>query len=294
MVSQDEHFALGRQRNSMLEEWGCQINIEPTGEFDEDSTGEGDASLSGRPLPQAFQAAFQNILESDSFLGFMVWEGIEPSQEIVREVRRQRDEWEAAWKLKQARLAALSLVARKHYDVPMRETRLESGQMMAHFSYLCLGGELSGDDLLRPYQHFGLKRFSEATPSRPRHGKDLQEVVMSGEVTIEAVTGTCFTLRLKLHNNDSDDLEVFVRRGTIFQHLDWAHRQNLMVCVDYVITVPGNQTMTKELKAYCMNLTCACSRGNAMALTDFYFDDPGVLSSQGQIWDHFQGCFGQG
>jgi len=292
----DEHQALKLQRNSMFEEWGCEPVenwYDGVGEYEEgeDLTDRIKALLPGRPLPEAFLAAFNNVMQDDSFLGFMVWEGIEPSQEVVREVRRQREEWEAAWAQKQQRMGALSAAARKLYDLPMRSSGVESGQLVAHFTYLRLGGILSGKDSLRPSSDFGLKRFSEEPLRSPQGGHLLQEAVSSGKVTIESVTGTDFLLRLKLRNNTSDGLEVTIPRGTVFQHVDWEHRQNLMVSVRYVVGVPAGEVVSKQMKAYCMNLTCACSEGNPMALTDFYCDDAGVLVSQGLVWDHFERCF---
>lgn len=61
--------------------------------------------------------------------------------------------------------------------------------------------------------------------------------------------------------------------------------------LDYVVKVPGAGTLTKNFIAFCMNLSCACSIGNPMLLTEFYFDDTKVMSSQGLVWDHFQSNF---
>jgi len=315
-IGEELRAALALQRDAMLEGWRSQTdhNAERVGEDNGLAQHE---SRNGRPLPKAFEDAFGTVPE-ETLLGFMVWEGVEPSQEMLslarsqmrqrreeaeaaarraREeweaaARRDREEWEAAWKLKQERMQALTVAGRKLYDVAMRDAGFENGQIMAHFAYICLGGELTGNDSLKPFSFFGLKRFSQAQPETPRRGQDLRELVVGGEVVIESAVGSRFSLRLAIRNTEPESLEVVVRRGTIFQHVDWVHRQNLMVCVEYSIMVPPGETVSREMRMYCMNLSCACSSGNRMALTDFYLDNVDVLASQGLVWDHFQRCFG--
>merc|ERR1712039_777682 len=91
--------------------------------------------------------------------------------------------------------------------------------------------------------------------------------------------------------SEEQDMEITVQRGTVFQHIDWQHRQNLIVPIDSVIPVAASSTVSKELLAFCMNVTCACSSGNPLSLTEFFIDNTSVLESQGAVWDHFEGCF---
>merc|ERR1712194_125486 len=117
---------------------------------------------------------------------------------------------------------------------------------------------------------------------------------MGGKVSIASASGKSFgegSVVVTLQNQTLSSLSVVLRQGSIFQHVDWQHRQNLLVMMDYVILLPAEGSVTKQLHTYCMNLTCACSSGNPMSLTDFYFDDAAKLESQGLIWDHFENHF---
>jgi len=158
-----------------------------------------------------------------------------------------------------------------------------------------LGGALTGEDVPEPYGRFGLKCIKEMPRPQPRRGSDLHKALASGQVMIDAAIGRGFgkdSLQLALRNRSSDVCQVVIQQGTIFQHVDWQHRQNLLVAVDYVISVPAGGVASKKLMAYCMNLSCACSNGNSMELTEFYFDDLEVLQDQSKVWDHFQRSFG--
>jgi len=297
MLGDDEHQALCCLRDNMLREWGCLIeDVERDEECDERETGEEAdrmRSMGGRPLPKAFAAAFSPVV-SNTLIGFMLWEGVEPSAELTAEVRLKRQEWEAHWHAEHERCAKLSAAARQLYDRSAVRTGVANGQLIAHFTYLCLGGVLTGADQLKPFADFGLRRVSEMRRAPPRHGQDLHSIVDTGQVVIESVVGRSLgngSLQMKLRSSCAEDLEVTVRRGTIFQHVDWQHRQNLMVSVEYVVLVPAGGSVVKAMSAYCMNSSCACSAGNPMALTDFCMEDETVLQSQASVWDHFERCF---
>jgi hypothetical protein len=295
----DQYFALCRQRDAMLVEWGCLIEDEGEGyegEGELDSGIErGVLSEGGRPLPEAFEEAFRPVRQNDALVGFMLWEGVQPNAETVEFLRREREEWQAAWRAKQERCLELTEAAVRIHDTGM-VPGVASGQLIAHFSYLCSGGELRGGDQPKACSQFGLKRLSDSPRPPPMHGQDLHDALNAGLVSIEVASGSSFgaeALTLKLRSSAAEDLEIAVRRGSIFQHVDWQHRQNLLVSIEYVVTVPAGGCVLKQLHAYCMNLSCACSNGNPMNLTELYLDDPAVLESQGRVWDHFEMCFGQ-
>merc|ERR1711924_289294 len=209
---------------------------------------------------------------------------------------REKAEWEARWRERTERRNTLSSKAVAKYDSAQAATHIGSGQIMAHFTYLCLGGELTGDDDLQPHTHFGLRLLSEAPRPPVRRGLDLHEAVSSASLTVSGAHGTSFgtdALELELSNPGPTELDVTVRKGTIFEHVDWQHRQNLMVAIEYRLKVPAG-AIKKKLTAFCMNLSCACSAGNPMMLTEFYFDDSQVLSSQGLVWEHFESIFKAG
>jgi len=265
------------------------------------------------------------ILHSFRLLGFMVWDGvraspdaiaaaveereqIEKEEEELRERRqrqieeqrqdeeRRRREWEEKHKELLAARNELSTKAKEVYDGRPLPKGVGSGQLIAHFTYICCNMDMKLSDKLKQPSDFGLKMLSEAPRTKPRRGHDLHEAVFTGKVVIEEAIGTSFgkdAVRLKLRSLSSEPMEVAIRRGTIFQHVDWVHRQNLMVEIDYLIAIPAGGCADKQMMAYCMNLTCGCSNGNPMELTEFYFDTTAVLDSQGHVWNHFQSCFDQ-
>jgi len=314
-VNREYYSAMDRRRYAMIQEAGYSVHVEgeeEEGELDEayDAEGEdgppsrrrggGGSGEGGMPLPEAFAEAFGDG-HSPNLIGFMIWCGIRVSDDEAgisqEELRRQAREWEAYWRDRQLFQTQLSNQAQSLYDSAPRCPGVASGQLIAHFSYLCLGGRLHGEDELRHPEYFGLKLISEAPRRKPRRGNDFHEVLASGKVLIESATGTSFgkdAVSLTLKSSTSEAIEVAVRQGSIFQHVDWQHRQNLVVTIDYLVTVPAGGLATKSLMARCMNLSCACSSGNPMQLTEFYFDEVAALECQAKVWEHFEGCFSGG
>jgi hypothetical protein len=290
-LSRDEYDVLKMQRSRILQEWGyCEID----GEYDAEEGYEASfPPRSSRPLPAAFEKAFAPI-NGPNFIGFMVWNGVRPNKDEVSERKRQCEEDERIWQERMKNFIALSEASRSVYDVSARPPHVASAQLIAHFTYLCNNKALKGGEALEPLTRFGLKWLTKNPRSKPRHGQDLHAVLSSGKVVIDSITGSGFgteCVDFTIRSTAPEDLEITVQKGTIFQHVDWAHRQNLMLAVDYVIPLPSGTTMNKKMMAYCMNSTCACSNGNPMNLTDFYFDNLGVLESQGMVWDHFDESF---
>lgn len=264
-------------------------------------------------------------MNSWRLIGFMVYLGVRASLDevaIAREEREeieaeeaQRDErerrmmeerqareeqerleWEALHKERADARNALSSRSKMEYDGGGRQLPkgVATGQLIAHFTYLCLNMEATSGSPLQLPSHFGLKVLSQAPRPKPRRGYDLHEALFSGKIAIEEAVGQSFgkgALALKLRSQASEPLEVAIRRGTIFQQTDWVHKQNLMVAIDYLMTIPAHGVSEKVMMAYCMNLSCSCSSGEAMDLTEFYVDASHVLDSQGNVWDHFESCF---
>merc|ERR1712070_255335 len=289
-LNRDEISVLDAQRRRILQEWGY---LEEEGEVLEDGPEERPERRLSRPLPAAFEKEFAPVL-GPNLLAFMVWNGVKPNKDEVQERQRQREEAERIWKERMKNFVALSEASSKVYDVSARPPHVASAQLIAHFTYLCLKSTLKGNDTLKPLSRFGLKWLAKTPRPKPRHGQDLHALLASGKVVIESIVGSSFgidSLELRLRSSTSEEITVTVQKGTIFQHINWEHRQNLMVANDYVIPLPARSTVCKKMMAHCMNATCACSRGNAMNLTEFYFDDSGVLESQGKVWEHFEQCF---
>jgi len=265
-----------------------------------------------------------SVLYSHRLIGFMVYLGVratpdevavvqeereemeaDEAQRIERQRRmeeerlaqeaKERAEWEALHKERVEARNNLTKKARKEYDGDRQLPKgVTSGQIMAHFTYLCLQMEANLTSPLQLPSYFGLKVLSTAPRPKPRRGYDLHEALFTGKVLIEEACGRSFgkgALSLTLRSQASESIEVAVRRGTIFQHTDWVHKQNLMVGIDYLVTLPAGGVELKVMMAYCMNSSCSCSSGETMELTEFYVDASHVLDSQGNVWDHFQGCF---
>jgi len=316
-LGMDEYRALDRQKDDMLKDWGydwrARSEAKSVAELPEQ-----------RELPLAFETTFREVSQSIDLLGFMMWVGLTPNPDVVEEERHQRVEreqdqererqrvqreesdrqhaywqhqresWEKEWRETQRKLGALSELACRTYETEPQQAHRGSGQIIAHFTFICLGSRLQGNDPVMPHTHFGLKRIPEQPRPKPRKGIDIHLALASGTVAIQSATGTGLgpdALLLVLSNKTNKDAEVAIPRGTIFQHVDWQHRQNLMVSIDYVLKVRAGELLSKPMSAYCMNLSCACSRGNPLALTDFYFDDAEGLKDQGNVWDHFERCF---
>lgn len=284
-LSQDEIAVLDQQRRLILSERGY-------------SEAEEGGEVLSRPLPASFEKAFAPVLSSPNLLGFMVWNGVKPNKDEVQEKARQREEQEKMWKERMDNFMVLTEAAAQIYDAsPSRPANVASAQLIAHLTYHCLNCTLNGNDALKPLTRFGLKWLAKTNQWRPkpRHGQDLHAALNQGKVAIESVVGRGFgldSLEIGLRSNSSEDITVTVQKGTIFQHLNWEHRQNLIVALDYVITLPAKSMVTKKMMAHCMNSTCACSNGNhPMSLTEFYLDDSAVLANQATVWDYFEECF---
>lgn len=266
------------------------------------------------------------VLQNRRLIGFMVYLGVraspdevaiarqdredqeaEEAERVEREQRmqeerrereaRERAEWEALHKKRVEVRNDLSKRAKAQYDNGSKALPkgIGSGQIIAHLTYICLDMDAKLGNPLKPPSLFGLNALSEAPRPKPRRGHDLHEALFTGKVVIEEATGSSFgngALTLKLRSLASEPMEVAVRRGSIFQHTDWVHKQNLLVAIDYLVTIPAGDLVEKSMKAYCMNQSCSCSSGEFMELTEFYFDTSHVLDSQGNVWDHFESCFG--
>jgi len=228
---------------------------------------------------------------------------LERERRAVEERREREAKEQAEWEARHMELVearnGLSKRAKVEHDGGSRPRPkgMGSGQLIAHFTYICLDMEAKLGSLLLPPSHFGLKKLSDAPRPKARRGHDLHDALWTGKVEIEVATGTGFgndALRLNLRSLSSEPLEIAVRRGTIFQHVDWVHKQELIIATDYLLEIPAGGVAGKSMMAYCMNVTCSCSSGEAMELTEFYFDPSHVLDSQGHIWDHFEKCFGHG
>lgn len=295
-LKRDEYTVMHGLRKQILGEYGYVEEQEGEWDGERDMVEEGYAQDRGppRPLPAAFEKAFAPVLQGPNLIAFMLWTGVRPSKDQVQEAQRQREEEERIWRERMQNFVALSEVAKSEYDMKVKSLNVASGQLMAHFTFLSLRCTLKGNDALKPLSRFGLKWVTKAPRPKPRRGLDLHAVVSSGKVGIESVIGSGFgidSLELTMQNNGMEDMQITVQRGTIFQHVNWEHRQNLMVAMDYVISLPARATVTKNMNAFCMNVKCACSSGNPMSLTEFYLDDSAVLESQGLVWDHFEQCF---
>lgn len=176
----------------------------------------------------------------------------------------------------------------------LKLARRGSGQIMAHFAYL----SRQMHSLLPP-AHFGLKYFAERPPPREKNAVPLHAAIDSGRVTILQAQGVSFgknALRLTLQGQQSGPpITVLVRAGTIFQHKDWVHKQNLCVISNAKIKLDGKEDTiaSAQINAHCLNSQCSCSAGEFMELTDFYFDGP-ALGIQGRVWNWFNSRFDAG
>jgi hypothetical protein len=238
-------------------------------------------------LPSLYQNTFNSEEGITELVGFMLWHGVKPDE--------LRQAFERQWKERKQRMLDLEVAAKAKHDRGDRAEKVNSGMIIAHFTYLAEGCQLKGKDEPKPPSYFGLKRVSEVSRGSPFRGEDLHQALANHHVRIDAVCGRgCGTESVEItlfSGSSNEDLEVAIRRGTIFQHKDWQHRQNLMVALDYVVIVPAGGVASKKLMAYCMNKTCACSIGNPMELTEFLFDNNDAMASQGKVWDFFESIF---
>jgi len=315
-VSTREYGALCIQRRRLLEEVGDAASDEEAPAEDEEEGGterRRSGVLNSHPGCRALRERTRE--KRKDHVGFMLWNGAVAEQEDLEaaeiaaaaqaaaraereaERRRRQRAWEMAWRERQAHQEQLAQVCRGIYDAesPERPAHVASGQIVAHFTFLCYNWVLPSEPKPEPLERFGLKRLADAPRPRPRWGPSLHEALAGGKLQIEGAKGRSFgaeSLELRLRNEGAEELTVIVQHGTIFQHVDWQHRQNLLVAMDYRLVIPAGGAAEKKMHAYCMNLSCACSCGNPMSLTELYFDDEEATSSQSAVWDHFQRSFG--
>jgi len=164
-----------------------------------------------------------------------------------------------------------------------------SGQLMAHFSYLSKAAQL------RAPEDFKLRLWRPDGESEPRgDGVLVHDAVANGRLRLTAVTGKSYgkdALSLKLESRAEEPLDVVIPAGAIFQHVSWAHRQNLMVGRAVRLQLAPGESKEAKVGAFCMNLSCGCSADDPMQLTALMLADRGPLASQGKVWDHFEGLF---
>eukprot|EP00929_Paragymnodinium_shiwhaense_P035116 TRINITY_DN19009_c0_g1_i1.p1 TRINITY_DN19009_c0_g1~~TRINITY_DN19009_c0_g1_i1.p1 ORF type:complete len:936 (-),score=218.11 TRINITY_DN19009_c0_g1_i1:245-3052(-) len=191
---------------------------------------------------------------------------------------------------------SLSRASAALYDVGDVVPNVASGQLMAHLTYLAYGCLPSKDSPLKLPAKWRLKRLGEVPRLPARHGlaEDLHTLLASGQVILEYACGKGIGpggLALTLLNTDQRDLQVAIRRGSVFQQAAFNHQQDLMVASEYVVTVPAGRRTWKAVEVYSINVQCAPPRESEMHLTDFYFDDLDILETQGSVWEHFEACY---
>ena len=103
--------------------------------------------------------------------------------------------------------------------------------------------------------------------------------------------GEEYALKLKLRNVTTTPIRLSVCPGTIFEHIGWVHRQNLMVRHYKSLCLAPSASISVVLSVYCMNSTCGYATGQKMYLTEFYMPDKSVLASQARVWQHFDASF---
>merc|ERR1719163_2270212 len=163
--------------------------------------------------------------------------------------RRER----AERRLKQKRLKLFG-AATHDGDVKHGAKARGSGMLLCHFSYLA--GKLAG---LLPPAFFGLKPAQErALPKRgiaPR-ALELFDAVQRGAVAVVRASGHGFGeralhLTLELLEGGAGCDAVVLLAGTIFQHVDWVHKQNLMVIRQTAIRLRPKRPVEVEVDAHC-------------------------------------------
>jgi len=162
-----------------------------------------------------------------------------------------------------------------------------SGQLIAHFTYLCKEVEL------RDISDFTLRQW--------RGGEEaeggavmLHEAVAKSAVKIVSAVGISFgsrALALKLQNLSEEPVDLLVPAGTVFQHSSWVHLQNLIVGRGVHLALGPGQTQEWKLGGMCMNLSCGCCSGEKLKLTSFLLQDLHLLESQLKVWEHFEAIF---
>jgi hypothetical protein len=77
-----------------------------------------------------------------------------------------------------------------------------------------------------------------------------------------------YRLRLRVSNPGSQPEQTTVYAGTVFEVEDpFSGVQNLAVCRDVSITVPGGQTQVVEIIARCLNSRLAAPKDASMRIT---------------------------
>mmetsp|Transcript_12393 Transcript_12393/g.20254 ORF Transcript_12393/g.20254 Transcript_12393/m.20254 type:complete len:1064 (+) Transcript_12393:74-3265(+) len=267
-LSKDEYDTLDMQRRSLLTE--------------------------GSPLPVSFENAFAPVNESQAYIAFMMWNGAQAVKDVIEQQMRQEGELERTWRENAERMKALTNLSATHYDSAERPPNIASAQLIAHFTYLASSCVLKANHALKPLSAFGLKWLRNDNRPAPQSGQDLHALAVAGKVRIEAIKGNGFgtdSLELTLRSSTLETLQVAIQKGTIFQQVGWEHRQNLLVANDYVVSLPAWISVCKKMRTFSMNHTCACACDSPLSLTEFYVDDPGILESQGLVWDYFQRRF---
>lgn len=168
-----------------------------------------------------------------------------------------------------------------------RPAHCGTGQLMAHFTYLSWG-----TTLMMP-EEFGFRVREPAESIPDWSGLTLHQAVEQRLVLL-AVNGRSYqanALTLKIRSlQKHGPLRLGIPAGTIFQHVAWVHKQNLMTKSWKEVTcMPGEDAVVK-LFGFCMNADCSCSSGEDMYLTSLMFEDHQILErGQRAVWDHFQG-----
>jgi hypothetical protein len=217
----------------------------------------------------------------------------------LEEAKRKYEEY-----LQKRKLARASLknASESHYAEKFRcevhEHMRGSGMLLAHFSYV--GGAMAEADL-KQHEFFGLRRKQKqpnASSERQSTGGqlDFHDAVCRGLVSIISATGHSFgkqALWLNVQNVGKGQTTVVLASGTIFEHTDWVHKQNLMVINTTTIRLWPKESKQVKVDAHCMNISCSCSNGESMYLTDFYFDKQAIIAHQSKIWDYFETKFSE-
>ena len=90
-----------------------------------------------------------------------------------------------------------------------------------------------------------------------------------------------YRLRLRVSNSGSQPEETTVYAGTVFEVEDpFSGVQNLAVCRDVSITVPGGQTQVVEIIARCLNPRLAAPKDTSMRITS-------LIAAEGRCQEPF-------
>lgn len=102
------------------------------------------------------------------------------------------------------------------------------------------------------HTEFGLKwRESDPLPSS-KENLDFWEAVHNNKIKIKSVKGKCLgkdALKVNIASNSSSALTIELRRGTIFEHIDWVHKQNLCVSNRTVLSIEAFDECTFKTNA---------------------------------------------